>query len=363
MFKVISLQNFRGFREAQLVGLSRINVITGLNGTGKTSFLEAAFLICGGANASHAGKLYAFRGNNEYAPDYDKPFRWLFRHLDPELCPTISASTSQLQQKTKKHHRQLVIKPIYSLEASRIASTEQSKALSGVSFEFTGPLGKKLSKWGWIQTKKTSDNKSQTKPMFSLGGEPNDNPDHVLAHFVSPYFRDIGMQDHDMVVRLTKEKRTVEAVNALKMIEPALVNLVPLTEHAIATVYADTGEKNLLPISLLGSGLSNCLHILLPSILYKNATILVDEFEDGLHHSVFAPLLDLAFKLARENNNQLFITSHSNEFLQSLITVAASSGADDVSFFRLSKKGIQGVIPKYSLTEASSVIESNLDIR
>jgi AAA15 family ATPase/GTPase len=166
-----------------------------------------------------------------------------------------------------------------------------------------------------------------------------------------------------MVVQLAKEKRTTEAVNALKTIEPALVNLVPLTEYSIPTVYVDIGEKTLLPTSLLGSGLSNCLHILLPSILYKNATILIDEFEDGLHHSVFKPLLAVTFELARKNNNQLFITSHSNEFLQSLISLGISSEAEDIVFFRLSRKGMQGVVPKYSLSDASSVLESNLDIR
>lgn len=363
MFKVLTLSNFRGFQEAQLSGLSRINVITGLNGTGKTSFLEAAFLVSGGANAALAAALYTFRGNTEFSPNYDKPFRWLFRNLDPEILPSISASTSLLQATVRKYHRQLQIKPMYSVEPALIASTEQSKLLSGVTFEFSGPSGKKLSRWGWIVPKDDAIGKPSSEKHANLGGDHVDNPDHVLAHFVSPYVRDIGNQDHDLVARLTKEKRIEEAVNALKIIEPSLINLVALTEHSIPTVYADVGQKALLPIALLGSGLSNCLHIILPSILHKNATILIDEFEDGLHHSAFKPLLAAAFELARKNNNQLFITSHSNEFLQDLISVGLASNAEDIVFFRLTRRGAHGVVPQYSLSEASAVLESNLDIR
>lgn len=363
MYKVIALKNFRGFRDTQLVSLSRINVITGLNGAGKTSLLEAAFLISGGANASNTARIYGFRGNTEYAPDYDKAFRWLFRHLDPDSFPLISASTSSLQQRTKKHYRELRIEPEFAASSEHVSSTENPRMLNGVVFKFKGPSGAKTNKWGWIHGASDSENEESQNNAYKLGGSQVDNPDHKLAHFVSPYVRDIGKQDHDMVVSLVKEKRIEEAVSALKMIEPELVDLVPLTEHAIPSIYVDVGEDALLPISLLGSGLSNCLRILLPSILHRNAVILIDEFEDGLHHSIYRPLLDVAFRLARENNNQLFVTSHSNEFLRAVISTAQETGSQDISFYRLSRRGMQGVIPQYSLSEAASVLDSNLDIR
>src|SRR5437660_1175086 len=96
MFKVLELSNFRGFVDAKLNGLARVNVITGLNGSGKTSILEAAFLISGAANASLAASLYGFRGESQWRVGSDRPFRALFRNLDASTPPKIVASSSDL---------------------------------------------------------------------------------------------------------------------------------------------------------------------------------------------------------------------------------------------------------------------------
>lgn len=359
MFKVIGLRNFRGFEEAQLSGLSRINVLTGLNGSGKTSILEAAFLISGGANASLAASLYGFRGDRGFSAEFDKPFRNLFRNLDPTITPTITASASALF--TSRNRRELSIKPIYSVGKGR-TTTEESSTLTGVVFQFSGPSGKRTSRWGWNLVKDKAK-KARSADITVLGGPPVKNPDHIFAQFVSPYVREIAQQDHDMVTQLVTEKRTEELVKVLKLIEPSLTNLLPLTEERIPVIYADIGQKNLLPISLLGTGLSNCMRIILPCLIRKNATILVDEFEDGLHHSLFVPIIGAVFDLARRNNNQLFISTHSAEFLTRLLQVVDESKSDDVSFYRLARKGIRGTISKYEPAEAASLLESNIDLR
>jgi len=68
-----------------LNGLARINLITGLNGSGKTSILEAAFLISGAANASLAASLYTRVPHRETlgAKEYENP-----------VCPRIELSGS-----------------------------------------------------------------------------------------------------------------------------------------------------------------------------------------------------------------------------------------------------------------------------
>lgn len=396
MFRVLELQNFRGFQEARLTGLTKLNLLTGLNGSGKTSILEAAFLISGAANASLAASLYGFRGEHLWNVGVDRPFRSLFRNLDPETIPQIVASSSERLKTAPRYRRELLIKPTYSVVQGQ-ATTAQPTVLKGVTFEFTGPSGRRVGKWGWTPDAEKSllisppqspapqspapqsptpqspapqlpapqlpESQFQLQLKMLLGGEPVENPDLINAQFVSPYVRDIHPSDHDILTRLLTERRIEEVVDALKLIAPTLKALHPLTESNNPVIYADMGGKVLLPISLLGTGLVNCLRIVLPCLLHENATILIDEFEDGIHHSLHTPLLKIVLDLAHKRKHQLFITTHSNELLRHLISLAKEQTPGDIAFFRLGRLGIKGLIPKYSLSEAESLLDSNLDIR
>lgn len=360
MFKVVELNNFRGFDDAKLSSLSRINVITGLNGAGKTTLLEAVFLLCSGAHAAAVAQLYGFRGEANYAMNVDRPFKSIFKDLNTQVFPKIVGATSELMIHQKKYRKELTIKPRYTI-SSGTNSTQQNSLLNGVSFEFISPSGKNISKWGWMIDGATKVN--PLEPTVLLGGDVNENPDRLDATFVSPYFKDIAPQDHAMLTTLIKNRGISQLIETLKIINPNLVSLHPLSDESGEVIYADVGTTNLLPLSVLGAGLSNCLHIILPLILNKNAVILFDEFENGLHHSLLAPLLEAIFKMCIQNNNQIFITTHSNEFLTIIINAAKLSEFKDLSFYRLSRKGMQGLIPRYSIEEAQSLLDANMDIR
>ena len=369
MFKIIKINNFRGFQDLTISGLAQINVFTGLNGTGKTSILESAFLISGASNASLIASLYSFRGDNRWSINSDLPFLSIFRNLDPDLIPTISASSSILQEKSKKHFRQLSIKPTYSSVTS-YASTQQTTKLSGVEFVFQGASGTAKNKFGWQTQLPGKQNDAEnladepTKPLVSLGAEPTPNPDLINAHFISPYFRDLPEQDNKSLVELVKERRIPEVIEILNILDPRIKNVQPLTENGFPVIYADIGETKLLPISLLGAGLSNVLHIALPLIQYKNATILIDEFEDGLHHSLFRPLLRIVFSLAKKNRNQIFISTHSDEFLRELLYVCKEiSINEEIAFFRLAQRKSVGVIKKFTLSDVQDLLDANMDVR
>jgi predicted ATP-dependent endonuclease of OLD family len=141
--------NFRGFEEAQLGDLRRITLLTGLNGSGKTSILEAAFLIGGAANASLVTSLYSFRGEYQFSPRVDRPFRSLFRNLDAGVFAKNIASTIERTKSPTKTRRRLVIKPTFPVASGQLTPSE-TQVLNGVSFEFSGPSGKAVSKSGWL---------------------------------------------------------------------------------------------------------------------------------------------------------------------------------------------------------------------
>jgi AAA15 family ATPase/GTPase len=61
MVESLEVKNFRCFQDLKLRGLRTINLIVGLNSSGKTSLLESIF-IAAGANPEIAIRIRAFRG-------------------------------------------------------------------------------------------------------------------------------------------------------------------------------------------------------------------------------------------------------------------------------------------------------------
>ena len=79
MFKTISIKNFKLFEKFTCDSLGRINVFTGDNNTGKSTLLEAMFLLCGYSSISLIENILGFR-NLKLAEARDLSF--LFSHLN-----------------------------------------------------------------------------------------------------------------------------------------------------------------------------------------------------------------------------------------------------------------------------------------
>ena len=62
MLKRLQIRNFRGFNALEIDQLSGINLIAGKNNSGKTSLLEALFLLSSAGNAQIAVNTNVIRG-------------------------------------------------------------------------------------------------------------------------------------------------------------------------------------------------------------------------------------------------------------------------------------------------------------
>src|SRR5439155_17958717 len=105
MVKTFNIQNFRCFRNVSLDGLKRFNIIVGDNGSGKTSLLEAMFLV---ASASPGVwlKLRFWRGAGQTIrltgtkTSYESLFRDLFHDFKGQKGATIGITDSDLGRRS-----------------------------------------------------------------------------------------------------------------------------------------------------------------------------------------------------------------------------------------------------------------------
>src|SRR5947207_13061494 len=85
MYSRVSIKNFRGIESLEADGLRRINLIMGRNNSGKTTFLEALFLLGGAPNPQLPTMLGQMRGQRLGDTPPDPVWRPLFHNLDPRI--------------------------------------------------------------------------------------------------------------------------------------------------------------------------------------------------------------------------------------------------------------------------------------
>jgi len=90
MYTSLSIKNFRAFQTLEVEGLKRVNLFTGRNNSGKTSVLEAVYLLKGESPASRARQLFANRGLADAGilcqTAMDMPWATMFRNLAVDLA-------------------------------------------------------------------------------------------------------------------------------------------------------------------------------------------------------------------------------------------------------------------------------------
>jgi hypothetical protein len=92
----IQISNFRGFDILEIDGFSKINLFVGKNNSGKTSILEALFLIFGMSNPVLPININQFRGLNAGTV---KQLKYLFHNLNMENKPRFSATFNDVSER------------------------------------------------------------------------------------------------------------------------------------------------------------------------------------------------------------------------------------------------------------------------
>ncbi|HUV58515.1 MAG TPA: AAA family ATPase [Desulfatiglandales bacterium] len=361
MFSKIQAKNFRSFKNVSISSLKRVNVFTGMNGCGKTSVLEIPFLLAGGPNATLALSLYNFRNEHALTPNLERPFTSVFHELSISENIELDGYGDFLSE-TESPYRKLVISPIYSPEGEPNGTKTEGR-IQGLTFDFQGPNGEFTGKIAWETETEAVDADSRPRMRTGLRSHSPQTQDNISAYFITPYYRELWGQAHNLLTELTKKNRVNEIVRQLKMIEPNIQNLLPLSESGVQTIYADIGAENLMPVPLLGGGFANIFHMVLDASVQHNGLLIIDEIEDGIHYIIVPKLIRYLLDISVQNNLQLFISTHSDEMLDMFAEVANDMAFEDLALFRLLNKNGEGTASYFSFQDLLASRETNAELR
>nr|VFJ42669.1 MAG: ATPase/GTPase, AAA15 family [Candidatus Kentron sp. FW] len=357
-FQQVSIKNFRAIESLEMDNIKQVNLLTGKNNCGKTSVLEAIFLLAGMSNPHLAVIVHNLRG---LVLNDDKDFSYLFHKFDFSRHPSVVG-------KLKSQKRQLDIEPDYSDSTGTVEQVREldepvgNKSLSSTGIPMDVP--------GGLTFYFTVDG----RPFHTKVKIPRASPERVGIQFASGYKESLRASFTNPMTIMTSLYPRLEAVlirkelggaiDVLREIEPDLQDIKLGVEGMI---YADiAGIERLTPIHLMGDGIIKILALLTAILEMRDGVLLIDEIENGLHYSALVPLWKAIFKMASASNVQLFIATHSYECIDAMADVYRESGMgeDFISLFRIEQdEGGRHYAVQYKASTLLVGIERNFEVR
>ena len=373
MFSSFRVQNFRGFRDLQLENLARVNLIGGRNNTGKSALLEAILTYTGDFDP-----FLLYRVPETFDYDYlgrlRGPRRVLLGSLDPSgLFHNFDVSNVMLLSEADKSATRLPHSDERKMgsHAVEISVVSVENLPPDVYFrhrdldepEVDEPILKIKTDSGEVayfhqierlRIRPKNDNERQQRvaklPATFLRSHKHSSPEDDAQRFSALR---LSQQDD----RLQKVLRAIEArFQKLELLSPGRLTLI----HG----YLD-GLDQPVPLTSMGDGIRRITSLMLAIATTKDGIVLIDEIENGLHHSVQVEVWRAIASAASAYNVQVFATTHSYEMIQAAHEAFQGKELSDFRLLRLSRNRDNNEIRAVSYDEETldAAIEAGFEVR
>ncbi len=360
----ITIHKFRGIRDLELKGLGHINLLVGINNSGKTSVLEALSIYCHPLDI-RVWLSTARQREQEYrisrTPSLDA-LQWLFAHdllLDREKLKTgtisISGNGSFAVKQMKATYEE--IEGMFVSEKRRRSTvgddqfSESEDEQIGESedlLEFKKGLDlrvelytEQLNLFNNKEANIIEDYQLWEHEFFSRASgkkEPS-----LLTSVVTPasHRSDIGQ------FRLLSEARfhnfKSDVLDLLRQMDQNICDIeILLSPESISSrfnIYIQHERLGLAPVSTFGDGVRRLLHIALKLASVRGGIFLIDELESTIHTEALQNSFSWLVKWCKKMGVQLFATTHSLEAVDALLDVTEYES--DLVLYRLEPKEMQ----------------------
>ena len=332
MIEQLEIKNFRGFSEYKIEDVGQVNLLVGANNCGKTSVLEAIQLIKSKGNLSVLFSLFENRGEKKQNEEhtnigYEADLSRIFHQFNIKLKSYFSIKTF-----SKKYHDILSV----VIEDDSVLHPYLHEDIHAYNHQHI------TIRWNNTENKE----KKIDYPISKSGGLLPYNDDKLPFHY-RKILHFAGNRESDVKVQLVPSSSLLPkkvaamfdkivltsdediVIDALQIIEPDIIRLASCREVSFddyvrgGILVKSTKWKNPVPIGSFGDGIWRLLGLILSLISAKNGTLIIDEIDTGLHHTVMSKIWKLICTTARKLNVQVFATTHCSDCWKTLADNAA----------------------------------------
>lgn len=374
MLRDLSIQNYRTFKDFNIDGLTRVNLIVGMNNCGKTSLMEAVYLLVNQVNLECLIDLLHNRG--EIA--------------DPSIS-IIPGETRQLSNSYQVRH--IFHEHQLKLDQPISFQSQNEQPLSLQIYIDSHPIPTSIPpEW---QQFLFSQGIGTGRSRFLLAFSDQQNSKMVIpirddglieAHsfqFWKDYSPNPFLPTNNKSLFLTTSKLSCEQlavfwdgitltpkeeciVQALQILEPD-VERISFTSRQTPNsgiLIKMRGDRDPIPLASMGEGMHRILTLAMAAVTVENGVLLVDEIETGLYYQAQTDMWRLLLEIAQRLNVQVFATTHSWDCICAFQEVLAQSKDSSVGkLFRLSwwEETIRAI--GYSAEKLAVAVSQNIEVR
>jgi predicted ATP-dependent endonuclease of OLD family len=333
----LKIKGYRGIRNCELTDLSKINIFIGRNNSGKSSLLEALYLASAAFNFRDPLKRYSNKIEYLLNRRCERGLRWnqgkeaLWYAYD--LTKPISIEIELMKNAELRielfnwHlHPLIEIDPKISLKYFP-SRTPPSDSIC-------------LTESHMINLKTKSQMEPGTDTFLSvldtaLGGQ-KDEIKTFMEHFIlvdTSLIHEMERAEKALWNDLLKERLDKLVTQVLRQgyeIEVEDITYVPYGDiYQLAIKLPETTIR----ADDLGDGARYSMIVVMIAALAKNTAILIEEPENHQHPGGLTKSLEMLVALIKQNNIQLFASTHSIEFVRLIGEIAKEKKVEIATFF------------------------------
>ena len=363
----LSIKGFRGIKDLSISRLGRVTLLAGKNSIGKTTVLDAVRVYAARAHPdilsevlkSHreVAELTGSQGRNNVGSRIEAIFHG--RDASKDAIFTIGPNDDSMrlaveainpEEERWPHHP-----PHYSSAVplrTLIASFGDNKEIE--IFWYFSPYA--------LSTKTARDRR-----VYQDEGSVSEHkmPTPIVCEYMGP--GPLGSDEIERfwnVIALTdKEEQIGSALRLILDKKVERIAMIGNERESRRMVVRLEGQSFPVPIESFGDGALRLFGVALALINSKDGFLLIDEVENGIHHSVQRDLWRMILKTAAENNVQVLATTHSFDCVRGFAQAMTECEESDGALVRIERKDEEIWAVEYSKDDLRVAAEQHIEVR
>ncbi len=368
----LEIKGFRGIKSLSLPRLGRVTLLAGKNGVGKSTVLEAVSIFASRARypilsdvlARHdeLSKMLDEDDNEVLTPDITA----LFHGWD------VSRNTSIIIGPSKESDQLRIEKAFLKDKQLEFPELEMPELYGDGDFQsFKVIFRDKEYMLPWFDVSQGTEGPNfrnlrlhRRMRRFLVKSDPpieikceTLGPSLLQANRIARFWDGIALTDGED-----------RAVDALRLIFGDKVERIAITaeeykQHGRRVIVKLKGHSHPVPLKSLGDGAIRLFSVALALANSRDGILLIDEAENGIHHSVQPDFWRMVLRIARENNTQVLATTHSWDCVRGFAQAATDDEDAEGILFRLERDD-EDVWPVfYSEDKLKIAAEQGIEVR
>ena len=340
------IENFRGIESLTIPKLGRVTLLTGKNGVGKSTVLEAV-------------QVYATQGR----PD-------MLHHLlvnRQEITVVVNREGNTINERvasditalfhgwSASQETRIVVGPVNSEKVVQIEPAEV-------------PEPDTLRKLMDVLHKSEDDvyalNVAYQGTTIHPANEEHENPPGVRTVHFGPGLVDTEfIADHWKHVVLRDGES--QAIEALRVIDDSVdrVTVIGDSPSSSRAIVKLTNYAHPVPLRSLGDGAVRLFAIALALANSRDGFLLIDEAENGIHHSIQQGYWRMVLQAAHDNNVQVIATTHSWDCVRAFAQASVENEDVEGMLYRLESDEKGHYVVDYPEKELKIAADQGIEVR